>query len=61
MNVTNNEMGNVFSRVDATETIDNDNFGIQASENDISFHTIPLDNGIGEERMRELPEPQWQA
>ncbi len=29
-----------------------DNFGIQASENDITFHTIPLDNGIGEERMR---------
>jgi len=54
MNVNNNEMGNIFSRVDAPEAIDNDNLGIQASENDITFHTQPLltPDGIGRERMR---------
>ncbi|MEA3447383.1 MAG: tail fiber domain-containing protein, partial [Bacteroidota bacterium] len=53
MDVTHNERGNVFSMVNAPEAIDNDNFGIQASENDITFHTQPLaSNGIGEERMR---------
>ncbi len=47
-------IGNVFSRANG-ESIDRDNFSIQATAKDITFHTQPLDvnnDGIGEERMR---------
>ena len=46
------EMGNIFSRGIGGLLIDRDNFSIQASLKDITFHTVPLTSGIGTERMR---------
>jgi hypothetical protein len=52
MEINNNEMGSIFSRRIGAPQIDLENFNIQASQKDITFHTRPLFNGIGEERMR---------
>jgi len=47
-------IGNIFSRANGP-LFDRDNFSLQATAKDITFHTQPLDagnNDIGEERMR---------
>jgi hypothetical protein len=53
MEITNKERGAIFSLSNASDAIDNNNLGIQASEQDITFHAPPLDaNGIGAEYVR---------
>ncbi|HNQ68278.1 MAG TPA: hypothetical protein PKN32_07860, partial [Bacteroidales bacterium] len=45
-------VGDIFSQF-STDIIENDNFSMQATVRDITFHTQPFDeNIIGEERMR---------
>ncbi len=44
------EVGNIFSN--ATAGINGNNFSIQASTHDITFHTQPIISGTGMERMR---------